>query len=66
MKALMLIPLLLACSRDVEVCDTTAMAAKIKESALQCQARGYDWDECPDSERLSKEYQDDIMARCTQ
>lgn len=43
------------CSRDVALCDGEALARKARVAVEQCQARGYDWLECPERERILSE-----------
>jgi len=48
------------CARDVQLCDATALSARATEGIQACQARGIEWQDCPDRARILANLRKDL------
>jgi len=48
------------CARDVQLCDATALSARALEGIQACQARGLEWEQCPERPRILVQLEKDL------
>ncbi len=51
---------LLSCSKSVQLCDAGKLQAKMLQGVQACQARGFEWVECPSRPRILKELNEEL------
>ena len=49
-----------SCARDVQLCDAGALQAKALEGVAACQAKGFEWLDCPDRPRILEELEKEL------
>ena len=49
-----------SCARDVQLCDAGALQAKALEGVAACQAKGFEWERCPDRPRILEELEKEL------
>lgn len=53
-----------SCARDVQLCDAGKLQTKALEGVAACQAKGFEWVDCPDRPRVLAELEKEL-GKCS-